>query len=64
MSSLSVGVIGSGPAGLVTAHTLVKDGFKVQILTRDSSPGGVWAAERVYPGVALNTYVARLCFVQ
>lgn len=60
MSSPTVGIVGSGPAGLVTAHTLVQDGFDVQILTRDSTPGGVWAAERVYPGVALNTWVQNL----
>ena len=56
MSPSTIAVIGSGPAGLVTAYTLIKDGFDVQILTRDSTPGGVWAVGRVYPGVALNTY--------
>ncbi|KAJ7758161.1 FAD/NAD-P-binding domain-containing protein [Mycena maculata] len=51
----SVAVIGSGPAGLITAYTLLRDGFsQVQILTRDSTPGGVWAAERVYPGLKIN----------
>lgn len=52
-----VAVIGSGPAGLITAHTLLQDGFsRVQILTRDSTAGGVWAAERVYPGLQINKY--------
>ncbi|KAJ7134814.1 FAD/NAD-P-binding domain-containing protein [Mycena epipterygia] len=51
----SVAIIGSGPAGLITAHTLLQDGFShVQILTRDSTPGGVWAAERVYPNLQIN----------
>jgi dimethylaniline monooxygenase (N-oxide forming) len=36
----SVGIIGSGAAGLITAHTLLCDGFDVTVLTRDSSPGG------------------------
>lgn len=49
-----VGVIGSGMAGLVTAKTLLDDGFKVQILTRESAPGGVWSRDRIYPGLRLN----------
>lgn len=54
----SVCVLGSGPAGLVTAHTLLRDGFEnVTVLTRDTSPGGTWAIERLYPGVMLNRYV-------
>ncbi|KAK0211195.1 FAD/NAD-P-binding domain-containing protein [Desarmillaria ectypa] len=51
----SVGLIGSGAAGLITAHTLIQDGFSdVQIITRDRTPGGVWSEERVYPGLTLN----------
>ncbi|KAF7365012.1 FAD /NAD-P-binding domain-containingprotein [Mycena venus] len=51
----SIAIIGSGAAGLITAYTLLQDGFsKVQILTRDSTVGGVWAAERVYPGLQIN----------
>ncbi|PBK93154.1 FAD/NAD(P)-binding domain-containing protein [Armillaria gallica] len=48
-------IIGSGAAGLITAHTLIQDGFSdVQIITRDRTPGGVWSEERVYPGLTLN----------
>lgn len=51
----SVGIIGAGAAGLITGHTLLQDGFKnVQLLTRDKSVGGVWARERIYPGVSIN----------
>ncbi|KAF5368837.1 hypothetical protein D9758_002891 [Tetrapyrgos nigripes] len=51
----SVGVLGSGAAGLITAYTLLQDGFKdVTIITRDKTPGGVWADERVYPGLTIN----------
>ncbi|KAJ7643962.1 FAD/NAD-P-binding domain-containing protein [Roridomyces roridus] len=54
-SSDPIAIIGSGPAGLITAYTLLQDGFThVQILTRDSTPGGVWAAERLYPGLQIN----------
>ncbi|KAI0371491.1 FAD/NAD(P)-binding domain-containing protein [Pilatotrama ljubarskyi] len=53
--SESVAVIGSGVAGLITAHTLLRDGFTdVRILSRDAQVGGVWAANRIYPGLYLN----------
>ncbi|KAI0312356.1 FAD/NAD-P-binding domain-containing protein [Amylostereum chailletii] len=53
--SSSVGIIGAGPAGLITAHTFLQDGFKnVQVLTRDQSVGGTWMRGRVYPGLVLN----------
>ncbi|KAG6840188.1 hypothetical protein C0991_008352 [Blastosporella zonata] len=50
----TVGILGAGAAGLITAQVLLKDGFDVQLVTRDSSPGGVWARERVYPGLTIN----------
>nr|GAT52224.1 FAD/NAD(P)-binding domain-containing protein [Mycena chlorophos] len=51
----AVGIVGSGPAALITARTLLQDGFeKVHILTRDTSPGGVWSVGRVYPGLQIN----------
>lgn len=54
----TIGIIGSGPAALITAHILIKDGFtSVQLITRDSSAGGIWAKDRVYPGLSLNKCV-------
>ena len=53
----SVAVIGAGIAGLITAHTLLRDGFDVQVLTRDNYVGGVWAKDRIYPGLFTNKYV-------
>lgn len=54
----SVGIIGAGAAALITGHVLLSDGFQnVQLLTRDKSVGGVWAKDRVYPGVAINKSV-------
>lgn len=50
----SIGIIGSGAAGLVTAHILLRDGFDVTVLTRDRSPGGVFSADRLYPGLLIN----------
>jgi monoamine oxidase len=56
-----IAVIGAGAAGLITAHTLLKDGFKnVQIITHDADVGGVWSTERVYPGLVINKYVPPL----
>ena len=51
----SICVIGSGAAGLVSAQVLVQDGFKnVEVISRDHSPGGVWAEERIYPELKIN----------
>lgn len=51
----TVCVIGSGAAGLITAHVLLRDGFtNVDVISRDSSAGGIWAAERVFPGMTIN----------
>lgn len=55
----TVCVVGAGAAGLITAKTLIDDGFFVTVLTRDRSPGGIWSEERVYPGLSLNKYVAQ-----
>ncbi|KAI9057640.1 FAD/NAD-P-binding domain-containing protein [Trametes sanguinea] len=50
-----VAVVGAGVAGLITAYTLLRDGFTdVQVLTRDAHAGGVWAPERIYPGLYSN----------
>lgn len=51
-------VIGAGIAGLITAYTLLQDGFSnVQVLTRDPHPGGTWAKERIYPNLYTNKWV-------
>jgi dimethylaniline monooxygenase (N-oxide forming) len=58
-SQQTIGIIGSGPAALVTAQILIKDGFhNVQLITRDSSPGGIWAKEKVYPDLLLNKWIS------
>ncbi|KAJ4480867.1 FAD/NAD-P-binding domain-containing protein [Lentinula aciculospora] len=54
-SHRSILVIGTGAAGLVTAQTLIKDGFtNVHIFSKDSQPGGVWEHNKVYSGVFIN----------
>ncbi|EGN94619.1 hypothetical protein SERLA73DRAFT_77381 [Serpula lacrymans var. lacrymans S7.3] len=54
MAAKTVCVVGSGAAGLITAKTLLDDGFAVEILSKDRTAGGVWAADRVYPGLYTN----------
>ncbi|KAI0068518.1 FAD/NAD-P-binding domain-containing protein [Artomyces pyxidatus] len=59
----AVGIIGAGLAGLITAHTLLQDGFTdVVVLTRDRTVGGVWAKERVYPGLRVTSLSGELTF--
>ncbi|KAF9078184.1 hypothetical protein BDP27DRAFT_1413103 [Rhodocollybia butyracea] len=63
----SVVILGSGAAGLITAYTLLQDGFtNVTVITRDSTPGGVWADERIYPGLTINNVHGefRFCALQ
>lgn len=51
----TIAVLGSGPAGLISAHVLLKDGFThVEVLTRDRSAGGTWAEEHVPPDLYIN----------
>ena len=53
--SESIAVIGAGVAGLITAHTLLRDGFdNITVLTRDTVVGGVWATDMIYPGLHTN----------
>ncbi|KAI0044469.1 FAD/NAD-P-binding domain-containing protein [Auriscalpium vulgare] len=59
----SVGIIGAGCAGLITAHVLLEDGFTdVQVLTRDMAVGGVWMDARVYPGLQVNSLHGEFSF--
>lgn len=48
----TVAIIGAGPAGLVTAKTLLRSNvasFKVRIFDKASSIGGLWNADRDHP---------------
>jgi cation diffusion facilitator CzcD-associated flavoprotein CzcO len=47
-----VGIIGAGISGLVTAKTLLEEGFEVTVFETEDEVGGVWARARRYPGVA------------
>jgi len=53
----SVGIIGGGLSGLVTAKTFLRSGFDVTVFEKEDEVGGVWVRSRRYPG--LQTQNAR-----
>ncbi|TBU39196.1 FAD/NAD(P)-binding domain-containing protein [Dichomitus squalens] len=58
----AIAVVGAGLAGLITAYTLIRDGFEdVQVLTRDAHVGGNWAQGKTYPGLYLNSVHGEYC---
>jgi dimethylaniline monooxygenase (N-oxide forming) len=53
---MRVAVVGAGFSGLATASTLLRFGHTVVIFDAAPDVGGVWSAERRYPGLrAQNT---------
>ncbi|MRG97721.1 flavin-containing monooxygenase [Polyangium spumosum] len=54
---VSVGIIGGGLSGLVSAKTFSRSGFDVTVFEKEDEVGGVWARSRRYPG--LQTQNAR-----
>lgn len=48
-------VIGAGVAGLATARVLQDDGFAVTVFDKEDQLGGVWSANRTYPGLRTNS---------
>lgn len=50
----SVGIIGAGIAGLVTAKVLKADGFKLTVFDKASEIGGTWTQANTYPGLRTN----------
>ncbi len=47
----TVGIIGAGVSGLVTAKTMREHGFSVVVFERELELGGVWASTKRYPNV-------------
>ncbi|KAJ7257344.1 hypothetical protein C8J57DRAFT_1185805 [Mycena rebaudengoi] len=53
--SAKIAVIGGGETGLVTAATLLADGFtSVMVFCPEKTAGGNWARECTYPGLVTN----------
>ncbi|KAJ7453151.1 hypothetical protein FB451DRAFT_1520295 [Mycena latifolia] len=50
-----IAIIGGGGTGLVTAATLLADGFtSVTVFCPEKTVGGNWSTERIYPGLITN----------
>ncbi|GAA4753405.1 NAD(P)/FAD-dependent oxidoreductase [Amnibacterium soli] len=47
-----VAIVGAGVSGLVTARTLRAVGCAVTVFEKTADLGGVWSAERAYPGIS------------
>jgi len=47
----TIGIIGAGLSGIVTAKTCLEYGYRVKVFEKDTELGGVWASSRRYPGV-------------
>ena len=47
----TIGIIGAGVSGLVTAKTCLEYGYAIKVFEKEKEPGGVWASSRRYPGV-------------
>jgi len=48
---MDVAIIGAGFAGIATARILLRLGFKVTVYDAMPDVGGVWSAQRSYPGL-------------
>jgi dimethylaniline monooxygenase (N-oxide forming) len=47
----TIGIIGAGLSGIVTAKTCLEYGYSVKMFEKDPELGGVWATSRRYAGV-------------
>lgn len=47
----TIGIIGAGLSGIVTAKTCIEYGYEVKVFEKDPELGGVWASSRRYAGV-------------
>ncbi len=51
MQAKTIGIIGAGVSGLVTAKTMREHGFDVVLFEKEAELGGVWTSTRRYPNV-------------
>lgn len=52
MAIKTIGIIGAGLSGIVTAKTCIEYGYAVRVFEKDAELGGVWASSRRYTGVS------------
>src|ERR1700712_1376799 len=52
---MKIAVVGAGVAGLCTAKVLHQAGHEVVVHDRTPDVGGVWSAERRYPGLCTQS---------
>ncbi len=52
---MKIAVVGAGVAGLCTAKVLHQAGHEVVVFDRTADVGGVWSAERRYPGLCTQS---------
>lgn len=59
---MRIAIIGAGIAGLASAKVLLHAGFDVAVLDRTPDVGGVWSANRCYPGLRTQNSKRAYCF--
>lgn len=47
----TIGIIGAGLSGIITAKTCLEYGYEVKVFEKDSELGGVWSSNKRYAGV-------------
>lgn len=62
MTSLNIGIVGAGFAGLSAAKVLKQFGHEVTVFENAPDVGGVWSATRRYPGVCTQNNKATYGF--
>ncbi|HLA52180.1 MAG TPA: NAD(P)-binding domain-containing protein [Flavitalea sp.] len=58
----TIGIIGAGLSGLVTAKTCLEYGYEVKVFEKDPELGGVWASSKRYAGVSTQNTKDTYCF--
>jgi dimethylaniline monooxygenase (N-oxide forming) len=59
---MRIGIVGAGPAGIVTARVLAQAGHDVRVFEAGSGLGGVWRKDRIFEGATTQTGAAQFCF--
>jgi cation diffusion facilitator CzcD-associated flavoprotein CzcO len=62
MKIKNIGIIGAGISGLVTAKTLVAEGYEVTVFEKQQGLGGVWEKSRTYPELSVQNPGITYCF--